>query len=149
MSNALKTSEENREKDDILKESERLEIEKKVELARENLRKILKYFDVFDYDESFSLEGNLLKIELKGDNLDFLIRSEGKLLNAIQYVVVLMTNNVYEGHIKIVLDCNGFRERRKEEIKVLSTIVGLYHFIMPILGMLFGKFILNFILTMK
>ena len=34
---------------------------------------------------------------------------------------------------------------RKEEIKLLSTIVGLYHFIMPIFGMLFGRFILNFI----
>ena len=39
----------------------------------------------------------------------------------------------------------GTISMRKKEIKALSAIVGLYHFIMPILGMLFGRFILNFI----
>lgn len=31
----------------------------------------------------------------------------------------------------------------KKEIRLLSTIVGIYHFFMPILGMLIGKFIFN------
>ena len=31
----------------------------------------------------------------------------------------------------------------KREINTLSIIVGVYHFIMPILGMMFGKFITN------
>lgn len=33
----------------------------------------------------------------------------------------------------------------KKEIKVLSIIVGIYHFFMPILGMLIGNFIFNLI----
>ena len=33
----------------------------------------------------------------------------------------------------------------KNDIKLLSVIVGLYHFFMPILGMLFGKLINDFI----
>ena len=33
----------------------------------------------------------------------------------------------------------------KKEINLLSIIVGLYHFFMPILGMLFGKFVTNII----
>lgn len=33
----------------------------------------------------------------------------------------------------------------KKEIKLLSIIVGIYHFFMPILGMLIGKFIFNII----
>ena len=31
----------------------------------------------------------------------------------------------------------------KKEIRLLSIIVGIYHFFMPILGMLIGKFIFN------
>ena len=33
----------------------------------------------------------------------------------------------------------------KREIKLLSTVVGLYHFFMPIFGMLLGNFLLKFI----
>ena len=33
----------------------------------------------------------------------------------------------------------------KKEITLLSTIVGIYHFFMPILGMLIGKFLFNLI----
>ena len=33
----------------------------------------------------------------------------------------------------------------KKEIRILSVIVGIYHFFMPILGMLIGKFIFNLI----
>ncbi len=33
----------------------------------------------------------------------------------------------------------------KKEINILSIIVGIYHFFMPILGMFIGTFITNFI----
>lgn len=39
----------------------------------------------------------------------------------------------------------GTTNLTKKERKTLSFIVGVYHFFMPILGMFFGKFILNFI----
>ena len=34
---------------------------------------------------------------------------------------------------------------KKNSIKLLSIIVGLYHFFMPIIGLSFGKFILNYL----
>ena len=37
----------------------------------------------------------------------------------------------------------GTSSLNKKEINTLSVIVGLYHFFMPILGMLLGKFIIN------
>ena len=39
----------------------------------------------------------------------------------------------------------GTLNLNKKEITTLSIIVGLYHFIMPIIGMYLGKFILNII----
>ena len=39
----------------------------------------------------------------------------------------------------------GTSSLTKKEINTLSTIVGLYHFFMPIFGMLLGKFIINIV----
>ncbi len=98
---------------------EQKEIEKKVTLAKENLKKILVYFGVLDFEFETKLGGNLLIIDIKADGLDFLVEEEGKILNAIQYIVVLMTNYSFENYLKIVLDYKGFRERRTEKIKEL------------------------------
>ena len=99
---------------------EQKEIEKKVTLAKENLKKILVYFGVLDFEFETKLGGNLLIIDIKADGLDFLVEEEGKILNAIQYIVVLMTNYSFENYLKIVLDYKGFRERRTEKIKELA-----------------------------
>lgn len=39
----------------------------------------------------------------------------------------------------------GTNKLTKKEIKFLSIIVGIYHFIMPILGMMIGNYIIKFI----
>lgn len=96
------------------------EVEQKVKLAEENLFKILKYFGISDFELETSLLDNLLEINIKTKDLDFLIEEDGKVLNAIQYIVVLMTNYNFENYLKIVLDYKGFRERRREKIKELT-----------------------------
>lgn len=96
------------------------EVEQKVKLAEENLFKILKYFGISDFELETSLLDNLLEINIKTKDLDFLIEDDGKVLNAIQYIVVLMTNYNFENYLKIVLDYKGFRERRREKIKELT-----------------------------
>ncbi len=99
---------------------EQKEIEQKVNLAKENLKKILVYFGVLDFELETKLDGNLLIIDIKADGLDFLVEEEGKILNAVQYIVVLITNYSFENYLKIVLDYKGFRERRTEKIKELA-----------------------------
>ncbi len=101
-------------------EEEFKEIEKKVIIAKENLKRILFYFGVLNFEVETKLEGNLLMMEIKTDDLDFLIEEEGKILNAIQYIVVLMTNYSFKNYLKIVLDYKGFREIRTERIKELT-----------------------------
>lgn len=101
-------------------EEEIKKIEQKVDLAKENLKNILVYFGVLDFEVETSLDGNLLIMDIKADDLDFLVEEEGKILNAIQYIVVLMTNYTFENYLKIVLDYKGFRERRTEKIKELT-----------------------------
>lgn len=101
-------------------EEELKKIEQKVNIAKDNLKKILFYFGVLNFEVETSLDGNLLIMDIKADDLDFLVEEEGKILNAIQYIVVLMTNYTFENYLKIVLDYKGFRERRTEQIKELT-----------------------------
>ena len=103
-----------------LKEEKVLEIEEKVLILKENLSKILACFGVLDYEKEFLLEENLLKIKLKGKDLSFLEEDEGKVLNALQYILSLMTNFIFEKYLKIVLDYEDFREKRNEKIKDLT-----------------------------
>lgn len=101
-------------------EEELKKIEQKVNIAKDNLKKILFYFGVLNFEVETSLDGNLLIMDIKADDLDFLVEEEGKILNAIQYIVVLMTNYTFENYLKIVLDYKNFRERRTEQIKELT-----------------------------
>ena len=103
-----------------LKEEKVLEIEEKVLILKENLSKILACFGVLDYEKEFLLEENLLKIKLKGKDLSFLEEDEGKVLNALQYILSLMTNFIFEKYLKIVLDYEDLREKRNEKIKDLT-----------------------------
>lgn len=101
-------------------EEELKKIEQKVNIAKDNLKKILFYFGVLNFEVETSLDGNLLIMDIKADDLDFLVEEEGKILNAIQYIVVLMTNYTFENYLKIVLDYKNFREKRTEKIKELT-----------------------------
>ncbi len=101
-------------------EEEQKKIDQKVVLAKKNLERILNYFGVLNFELEMKLDENLLIIDIKADDLDFLVEEEGKILNAIQYIVVLMTNYSFENYLKIVLNYKEFREKRAEKIKELA-----------------------------
>ena len=100
-----------------------LEIEEKILIAEENLKKILSCFGGAEYEKELFLEENILKIKLKGKNLSFLKDDGGKVLNSLQYILSLMTNYVFEKHLKIVLDYENFREERNQKIKDLIKVL--------------------------
>ena len=61
----------------------------------------------------------MLYVELKGEDLNFLVENGGIVLNSLQYIIVLIVNNYFKSHIKIVLDYENFREKRNEFLKEL------------------------------
>lgn len=99
---------------------------KVVELSVEdNIKKFLK--DVFEamklevvvnvkYDEV----GNNLDIDLSGDEMGILIGKRGATLDSLQYLVSLVANKDSEEYIRVKVDTENYRQRRKETLENLA-----------------------------
>ncbi|MCI5937048.1 MAG: protein jag [Eubacterium sp.] len=72
-----------------------------------------------DYDE----ENSQINIELKGDDMGMLIGKRGQTLDSLQYLTSLVANKKTEEYVKIKIDTENYRQRRKETIENLAKNV--------------------------
>lgn len=68
------------------------------------------------YDEA--AEG--MEIDLSGDEMGVLIGKRGQTLDSLQYLVSLVVNKGSENYIRVKLDTENYRERRKETLENLA-----------------------------
>ncbi|TYP75340.1 RNA-binding cell elongation regulator Jag/EloR [Paenibacillus methanolicus] len=68
---------------------------------------------------SKSREGTTLAIQGSGD-LGLLIGRRGQTLDAMQYLVNIVANRYSDSHLRIVLDAENFRDRRRKTLEDLS-----------------------------
>ncbi len=64
---------------------------------------------------------NNMNIDLSGDNMGVLIGKRGQTLDSLQYLVSLVVNKESDHYIRIKLDTEEYRTRRK---KTLETLAG-------------------------
>lgn len=72
-----------------------------------------------DYKE----EEGLMSIELKGNEMGVLIGKRGQTLDSLQYITSLVANKKSENFIKVKMDTENYRQRRKETIENLAKNV--------------------------
>jgi len=60
-------------------------------------------------------------INLHGTDLGMLIGRRGQTLDALQYLVNIVANRYSDKHIRIVLDAENFRDRRKQTLEQLAS----------------------------
>lgn len=65
------------------------------------------------------IEGGL-KLNIEGDDLGVIIGRRGETLDALQYLCSLANNSEKSGYSRIVLDTNGYREKREETLRSLA-----------------------------
>ncbi|MCA0756378.1 protein jag [Paenibacillus sp. N4] len=70
-------------------------------------------------DRKQTREGTLLSVSGSGD-LGMLIGRRGQTLDALQYLVNIVANRYSDSHLRIVLDAEDFRERRRKTLEDLS-----------------------------
>ena len=61
-------------------------------------------------------EGNTYQVELVGEDLGYLIGRRGDTLDAIQHLANYSINRGVEGHIRINVDAESYREKREESL---------------------------------
>lgn len=62
-------------------------------------------------------EGSTYKVELVGDDLGYLIGRRGDTLDAIQHLANYSINRGVEGHIRINVDAECYREKREDSLR--------------------------------
>ncbi len=92
----------------------------KKDISVEYITKVLELIGV----EGLSVEAQDaeegISVELKGEGIDELIGKRGDLLDSLQYLSSLVCNKLDRSYFRITIDCNGFRERRKETLERLA-----------------------------
>ena len=69
-----------------------------------------------------SAEGNL-EIEFLGEDMGILIGKRGQTLDSLQYLTSLVVNKGRQGYIRVKLDTEDYRNRRKETLENLAKSI--------------------------
>ncbi len=89
--------------------------------AREFLENVFKAMKleveiIIEKDE----ENNTLNIDLKGDDMGVLIGKRGQTLDSLQYLTNLAVNRRAENFVKVKIDTEDYRKRRRETLENLA-----------------------------
>ncbi|MDO4961014.1 MAG: RNA-binding cell elongation regulator Jag/EloR [Eubacteriales bacterium] len=72
------------------------------------------------YSGEFKTENNELIVDLSGEDMGVLIGKRGQTLDALQYLTSQVVNKHQSAYIRVKLDTENYRERRKETMETLA-----------------------------
>lgn len=71
-------------------------------------------------DAKFDETNNNLDIDLSGDDMGVLIGKRGQTLDSLQYLVSLVVNKDVQDYVRVKVDTEDYRRRRKETLENLA-----------------------------
>lgn len=93
----------------------------KIRLAKEYVTNVLKALGIEKFEINSSRgEDDTIVLDIVGDKLGTVIGRRGETLDSLQYLAILASNRQNEPYLRISLDCNGYREKRKETLEKLA-----------------------------
>jgi spoIIIJ-associated protein len=91
------------------------------DVAREFLLKLFAGMDMMvSIETKFDEEESVLNIELVGDEMGILIGKRGQTLDSIQYLTSLVINKSKDNYVRVKVDTENYRQRRKETLENLA-----------------------------
>ena len=85
---------------------------------------LTQVFDAMDLTVDISVEvevdNHTVNVELKGDDMGILIGKRGQTLDSLQYLTSLALNRHTDEYVKVKLDTEDYRKRRKETLENLA-----------------------------
>ncbi len=89
------------------------------EVVNEFLEKIFNAMDI-QAEVSVIVNGDNVNIELTGNDMGILIGKRGQTLDSLQYLVNLVVNKYSDSYMKVKVDTENYRERRKATLENLA-----------------------------
>jgi len=103
------------------KEEKLAEVESQTKEACEKfLKDVLKSMDMEVSLTSEIDEDGALSINMEGENMGILIGKRGQTLDSLQYLTNRVANKMQEGYVRVKLDTENYRARRKETLENLA-----------------------------
>ena len=103
------------------KEEKLVEVEPQTKEACEKfLYDVLKSMNMEVQITSKIDEDGSLALNLEGENMGVLIGKRGQTLDSLQYLTNRVANKMQEGYIRVKLDTENYRQRRKETLENLA-----------------------------
>ena len=65
----------------------------------------------------WKVDGNTYKVDLTGEDLGYLIGRRGDTLDAIQHLCNYAVNRDVEGHVRVNVDAESYREKREDSLR--------------------------------
>lgn len=91
------------------------------DLAKEFLGKVFNAMELnVEIASSYNEEEGTLEIDFQGEDMGVLIGKRGQTLDSLQYLTNLAVNRQLENYVKIKLDTEDYRNRRKETLENLA-----------------------------
>lgn len=100
----------------------RIRVSKKnsvIDIAKYFLMSVLKEMNI-QADIEAELADDVLSISMAGDDMAILIGKRGQTLDSLQYLVSLVVNKDRDHYLRVVLDTENYRAKRKETLEALA-----------------------------
>ena len=89
-------------------------VEEKIETF---IKGLLEHMDSTAVPHAWKEADNTYKVDLVGDDLGYLIGRRGDTLDAIQHLANYTVNRDVEGHIRINVDAESYRQKREDSLR--------------------------------
>ena len=91
------------------------------DIAKDFLKDVFAAMNmVVAVDVKYDEDNKNLDVDLSGDEMGVLIGKRGQTLDSIQYLLSLVVNKVSEEYIRVKVDTEDYRKRRKETLENLA-----------------------------
>lgn len=115
------------EKETVLKKEEEIPEKKLVdgtvyeESAKKFLMQLFKAMSMeVEIQASYDRSNKELSVDMSGVDMGILIGKRGQTLDSLQYLVSLVVNKDCEGYVRVKLDTENYRARRKDTLESLA-----------------------------
>jgi spoIIIJ-associated protein len=99
------------------------EQEEELQVAKEVLETLLGLISMDTRVTAQRMDGNVT-LNIEGDNSGLLIGRRGKTLDAIQFIVNKIVNKRLERKVRVVVDSEHYRRRRRDSLRQLAQRMG-------------------------
>ncbi len=90
-------------------------------IAEGFLKNVFENMGVHNTTIHSAIENDVLNIKVEGENMAILIGRRGQTLDSLQYLTSLVVNKGREDYVRVILDTENYRKKRKETLERLAN----------------------------